>query len=399
MTNAFPIDLRPDYDAIVVGARCAGASTAMLLARAGLRVLAVDREPEGSDALSTHALMRGGALQLARWGLLHRLAAAGTPAIRTATFHYAGEALPLAVKPRDGVDALYAPRRTVLDPLLVEAARAAGAQVVHGVTLLDLVRDATGRVCGAVLAGAGPGAAATVRARLVIGADGLRSRVARLAGAPVARLGAAETGVVYGHWCGLPADGYHWYYAPGVSAGAIPTNAGRTCLFVAVPPRRLLAALPGGLPDLYRAVVAEAAPELAPALPDAHLDARLRAFPGARGVLRRAHGPGWALVGDAGFFRDPLTAHGITDALRDAELLARAVVAGGEAALDGYEAARDGVAHGILEVTDRIASFEWDLDEVRRQHQLLARHMAAEVDLLLGLGAAAAPPPGLARAG
>jgi 2-polyprenyl-6-methoxyphenol hydroxylase-like FAD-dependent oxidoreductase len=386
MTTRIPTTLRSRYDAIVVGARCGGASTAMLLARAGLSVLAVDRDREGSDTISTHALMRGGVVQLVRWGLIERIRAAGTPAIRAATFHYGDEAVAVPVKPRDGADALYAPRRTVLDPILVDAARAAGAEVVHGAALADLVRGASGRVEGAVIESL-DGSRARVAARIVIGADGLRSRVARLVGAPIEREGRHASGVVYGHWSSVNVDGYHWYYRPGVSAGAIPTSDGCTCAFVAVPPPRLLDALPGGVDALYREVMAEAAPELAAVLRSARLDAKLQPFPGTRGFMRRAWGPGWALVGDAGYFKDPITAHGITDALRDAELLARAVVRGTDGALADYQEARDTVALGLFEVTDRVASFEWDLDEAREQHRLLARHMASEVEMLAALGA------------
>jgi 2-polyprenyl-6-methoxyphenol hydroxylase-like FAD-dependent oxidoreductase len=392
--------LRSEYDAIVVGARVAGAATAMLLARAGLRVLVVDRAAADADTLSTHALMRAGVLQLRRWGLLEQVEAAATPAIRAATFHYADEELRVAVKPRDGVAALYAPRRTVLDPLLVRAAAAAGAQVVHGVAATALERDARGRVVGAVLAG--PDGQRTVLAPIVIGADGMRSRIAALAGAEVERRGRHATAVVYGHWSELPVEGYHWYYRPGVSAGAIPTNDGRTCLFVALPPSRFVEELPGGVPAIYRRVLAEAAPELAAALGRARLDGKLRPFPGVPGFLRRAFGPGWALVGDAGYFKDPLTAHGMTDAVRDAELLARAIVAGTDDALAGYQALRDEVSLGLFEVTDRIASFAWDLEEARGAHQALARHMAAEGELLLGLdrdGAARPAAPGRAAGG
>jgi menaquinone-9 beta-reductase len=376
--------LRSRYDAIVVGARAAGAATAMLLARAGLRVLAVDRGRLGDDTLSTHALMRGAVLQLHRWGLLRAVEAAGTPPIRLATFHYAEEEVAIPIKARDGIDALYAPRRTVLDPLLVRAAEAAGAQVVHGVTAVDLVRGAHGRVAGAVLTG--PGASLTrVEAPMVIGADGVRSPIARLAGAPVERAGRSATAVVYGHFTGLPLDGYHWYYRPGVSAGAIPTNDGRTCLFVALPPARFIGELAGGIEPMYRRVLAEAAPDMARAADGARLDAKLRPFPGTPGFLRRAWGPGWALVGDAGYFKDPLTAHGITDALRDAELLARAVVAGGDGALAAYQAARDEMSLGLFEATERIASFAWDLEQAKRDHYLIARHMAGEAEKLLAL--------------
>jgi 2-polyprenyl-6-methoxyphenol hydroxylase-like FAD-dependent oxidoreductase len=375
---------RARYDALVVGGRAAGAATAMLLARAGLSVLAVDRGRLGDDTLSTHALMRGAVLQLHRWGLLRALEAAGTPPIRSATFHYGEEDIPIPIKPRDGIDALYAPRRTVLDPLLVRAAAAAGAEVVHGVAAIDLVRDARGRVAGAVLAGA-DGSPTRVEADIVIGADGIRSPIARLVGAPVERAGRSATAVVYGHFAGLAQDGYHWYYRPGVSAGAIPTNDGRTCLFVALPPARFLDELPAGVDALYRRILAEAAPEVARAVARARLDAKLRSFPGTPGFLRRAWGPGWALVGDAGYFKDPLTAHGLTDALRDAELLSRAIVAGTDGALAAYQATRDEVSLGLFEVTDRIASFAWDLEQAKRDHHLLARHMAGEAEMLLAL--------------
>lgn len=381
--------IRARYDAVVVGARVAGAATAMLLARAGLDVLVVDRGEAGADTLSTHALMRGGVLQLRRWGLLGAIEAAGTPPVRTATFHYGDEEVPVPVKPKDGVDALYAPRRTVLDPLLVRAAREAGARVVHGVAATDLLRDEHGRVTG-VLVALPDGAAVPVRAGVVIGADGARSRVAALGGAEVLRAGRHATAVIYGHWEGLAVEGYHWHYRPGVSAGAIPTNDGRTCLFVALPPARFRRELGSGTEALYRRVLAEAAPDLAPALAGARLERKLRPFAGAPGFLRRAWGPGFALVGDAGYYKDPLTAHGITDALRDAELLARAVVAGTDGALAAYQAARDAASLGLFEVTDRIASFEWDLEEARRDHHVLARHMAAEVKLIRGLERAAA---------
>jgi flavin-dependent dehydrogenase len=376
----------------------------MLLARAGLRVLALDRGQPGTDTLSTHALMRGGVLQLHRWGLLGALEETATPAIRTATFHYGEEEVPVAIKPRDGVDALYAPRRTVLDPLLVRAATASGARVVHGATVVDLLRDGTGRVAGVLVVGP-DGRHARVEAPIVIGADGMHSRVAALAGAEVERAGAHATALVYGHLAGLEVDGYHWHYRPGVSAGVIPTNEGKTCVFVAMPPRRFHEARSGGVEALYRRVLDEAAPGLASALFRARLERKPAAFAGARGFFRRAWGPGWALVGDAGYFKDPLTAHGITDALRDAELLARAIADGSDGALAAYQARRDEVSLGLFEVTDRIASFEWDLDQARRDHHALARHMAAESEMLLSLDGApetardGAAPPQLARAG
>src|SRR3954463_6739390 len=170
-----PADLDLDREAdatdvIVVGARAAGAATAMLLARAGLDVLVVERSRYGTDTLSTHALMRAGVMQLHRWGLLDAIVAAGTPPVRTSTFTYAGDAMRVPVKPLGGVEALYAPRRTVLDPVLVDAARAAGAVVEYSTSVTSLTRDERGRVVG--VEGRDPmGRPVRHEARWVVGAD------------------------------------------------------------------------------------------------------------------------------------------------------------------------------------------------------------------------------------
>src|SRR5262245_52988386 len=125
----------PTHDVIVVGARVAGAATAMLLARQGLRVLLVDRDRYGTDTLSTHALMRGSVFLLSRWGLLDRLVEAGTPPVRQTRFDYGTDSVTVGIKPTRGVEALYAPRRTVLDRVLVDAAEAAGAEIRYGVSV------------------------------------------------------------------------------------------------------------------------------------------------------------------------------------------------------------------------------------------------------------------------
>jgi flavin-dependent dehydrogenase len=368
------------YDVFIVGARCAGAATAMLMARAGMRVLLVDRGSYGTDTISTHALMRGGVTQLHRWGILPHLQEAGTPAVRTTTFHYGDQEITVQIKASHGVDALYAPRRTLLDSTLVDAAWEAGAQVRHGYTLVRLVRRADGRVCGGVLLDAG-GAVTHVTAQLVIGADGAGSTVARLVGAETCHAARHGSAVVFGYFPDLDLEGYHWWYRPGLAAGAIPTNGGLHCVFVAMPPDRLRAAR--GAVDrraLFDAVLQEVDPTLAAAVESQIPDAPLSLFGGRKGFLKQAWGPGWSLVGDAGYFKDPLTAHGITDALRDAELLVNAILRG---ELADYAATRDALSLPLLRVTDAIASFDWSLDEVQGLHRALNQAMQLEVEYLL----------------
>ena len=367
------------YDVIIAGARCAGASTAMLLARQGLRVLVVDPAKRGSDTLSTHALMRGGVLQLHRWDVLDAIRSAGTPAIRTTTFHYGDEVIAIPIKERDGVDALYAPRRTVLDAALVDAAVAAGAEVAHGRSVVDLFADDDGRVRGARIASSDK-QAVDVAAGLVIGADGIRSRIARLLDVEVTHTVPHTTASIYGYWNELGLEGNHWYYELGAAVGSIPTNDGETCVFASVPQSRFEAERGNGLESLYGAILGEVSEDLSRRVAESEGPGKLRAFAGQTGFLRRAAGLGWALVGDAGYFRDPLTAHGITDALRDAEILARAVAEGTDQAVARYDEERYDRVRGFFEVTDKIASFDWDMDQVKEDHLVLAREMNGLVE-------------------
>src|SRR5215469_14202269 len=216
------------YDVVIAGARPAGAATAMLLARQGARVLLLDRSRYGTDTLSTHALMRGGVLQLHRWGLLPHVIAAGTPAVRSATFYLPGAVSTVEIKPRHGVEGLYAPRRTVLDAILVDAARSAGADVRFGTSV-----------------------------------TGLRSTVARCAGARATRIAPASSGLIYRYFRGVAAGGYHWYFTPGSAAGVIPTNDGLACVFAATSAERMRGELGGGTGAGLRRVLARAAPGLA----------------------------------------------------------------------------------------------------------------------------------------
>jgi flavin-dependent dehydrogenase len=327
---------------------------------------------------------------LARWGVLDRVIDAGTPPVRRATFYLGPDRVAIPIKPADGIDALYAPRRTVIDPILADAAVAAGAELRYGVTVTGLRRDRTGRVTG--IAGHNRlGGRFTARARLTVGADGMGSRVAQWVDAPAARVGASASGVAYSYWT-VPTEGYEWFFRPGVAAGAIPTNHRQACVFVATTRDRFRREIARDTDAGFRHLLAEAAPELIDRLRGAAPDVPLRRFSGRPGHLRRASGPGWALVGDAGYFKDPITSHGITDALRDAELLARAVIAAisGEGdegkLLAGYQAIRDRLSLPLFTLTDAIAAYSWDAAQVGALLRQLSAVMGDEVDAVRALG-------------
>jgi len=375
--------IEPHYDAVIVGARCAGAATGLLLARSGAKVLVVDRQAYGSDTMSTHALMRGAVVQLKRWGLIPEITAADTPAIRSTTFHYGGEAVCVAIKAEYGVECLFAPRRTVLDRLLVDAARNVGAEVRHGVVLSELQFALNGRIVGVTLKDAS-GSCMTVRTDIVIGADGKQSTVAQLVNARTYVEGCHASGIVFGYFQNLTRDGSHWHFAKNVAAGVIPTNSGH-CVFAAVSAPRFFATFRRDVMRGFLEVLEWSCPGLRADVERGTLVGRLRGFGGAPGYLRECHGPGWALVGDAGYFKDPLTAHGITDAFRDAELLSRAIADGSARALEAYQRERDALSLPLFHITDAIAAFSWNLDEINALHVQLSNVMNAEASYVAGL--------------
>ncbi|MFC6155080.1 NAD(P)/FAD-dependent oxidoreductase [Kribbella jiaozuonensis] len=357
------------YDVLVVGGRVAGASTAMLLARAGARVALVERSAYGSDTVSTHGLMRTGVMQLSRWGLLDRLT--GTPPIRCTTFHYSDrepEQVPIR--------ALYAPRRHLLDRVLVDAAAEAGAEVRHGVAVTSLLRDDGGRVTGVRTRDG-----SELTAGITIGADGIRSTIASATGAPVVRRGRSRSAVLYRYYAGVESTGYEWAYAPGRGAGLLPTTDGATCVFVATTPARMRSLRRGGTEQAFTTLLADMAPSLTDLLSPATPVDRMHGWAGAAGFFRQAWGPGWALVGDAGYYKDPITTHGMTDALRDAELLSDALTGAGpeSAALAKYQATRDELSTALFEVTESVASYAWSLDELRVLLRKVSSAMKAEV--------------------
>jgi 2-polyprenyl-6-methoxyphenol hydroxylase-like FAD-dependent oxidoreductase len=375
------------YDVVVVGGRVAGASTAMLLARAGVRVALVDRAAYGSDTVSTHGLMRAGVLQLSRWGLLDDVVRAGTPPIGRTLFHYAdSEPEQVSIRSTPGVDALYAPRRVVLDRILVDSAAAAGADVHHDTAMTALLRD-NGRVRGIRVLDHN-GSALELRARITVGADGLRSTVANLTDAPVVRRGRTRSAFLYRYYADLRPVGYELAYAVGSAAGFIPTNDHLTCVFVGSTPDRLRALRRDGSEYAFTALLSRTAPALADRVAQARQVGGMRGWAGVAGFVRRSWGLGWALVGDAGYYKDPITMHGITDGLRDAEFLTGEILTAlsgsvpEPVALARYQATRDRLSHRLFDATEALASYDWDLDQVRPLLRQVSSAMSDEVDAL-----------------
>lgn len=316
---------RVRYDVAIVGARAAGAATALLLARQGHDVIVLDRALLPSDTLSTHSISRSGVVQLHRWGLLDEVVASGAPPIRRVTFHTPDGSTAREVKDRSGVDYLVAPRRRALDTIVARAAADAGADLRLGTTVTGVVRDAGGRVTG--VRAVGPDGPLLVDARVVVGADGLRSGVARAVGAPVVDERPPGSSTFYAYYGGVAWDGIEFFLRPGSLAGVFPTHGGEACIWVCVPPAVALAARrrAGSVESAFGELLAEAAPELAARLAGATRSEPVRGMARLPNQARQAWGPGWALVGDALYHRDAITGHGISDAYRDAEALATAL--------------------------------------------------------------------------
>jgi len=322
------------YDAIVIGARCGGASTAMLLARRGHRVLLVDRAVFPSDIPHGHLIHRGGPARLASWGLLERVIATGCPPITAMSSDVGEFALSATDLSVDGVPVAVGPRRTALDRVLVDAAVEAGVELRAGFSVESLTMDGD-RVTGIRGGDRRTGTSVAERATLTIGADGRNSHVARAVAAPEYEQEPSLTCWYFSYWSDVPGDALELHDRHGRVIFGFPTNDGLFAVFVAWPiselsvvradiERQFLAAL-DGVPPLGDRVRA---------------GRRADRFYGAtdlRNFLRKPFGPGWALVGDAGCHKDPYLALGITDAFRDAELLANAVHEGlsGRSSIDG----------------------------------------------------------------
>ena len=380
------------FDAIVVGARCAGSATAMLLARKGHRVLLVDRAHFPSDTVSTHLIHAPGVAALKRWGLLDELKATGCPAITTYSFDFGPIVLRGTPPPSEGTQVAMCPRRTVLDKLLLDAAAAAGAEVREGFPVHDLLIE-DDRVVG--IRGGDASARSTLRADIVVGADGAHSRVARLAAAASYRDAPMLSVGYYAYWSGFPVQDAGWVVRPGRGYGAFPTHDGLTMALAAWPAAELASVKQDVQGNYLQAVKGVYGERLA----DARREERVVGS-GVSNHFRKPYGPGWALVGDAGFLLDPVTAQGITDAFLDAELCADAIHAHAtgsrryDEAMADYQRCRDARVSPMYDLTAQLASLK---PPPPRFQQLVATIAGQQegMDAFAGVFAGTVPPAGV----
>ena len=347
------------HDVIVVGARCAGAPTAMLLARQGYDVLLVDRATFPSDTLSTLVIHAAGVSALRRWGLLDEIVATGCPPIETYTFDFGPFVISGAPRPVDGLTTAYAPRRTLLDTILVEAAEQAGVDVRTGYSVEEVMIE-NGTVVG--IRGHRDGEPSVVeRSRVVVGADGWNSMVARAVNAVEYNTKPVLENAFYTFWRDLPVDGFLTMIRGDRGIAAIPTNDDLTLVLTGCPFAQA-SSFRGDVEGNYMRTI-DLVPEFAERIKAA---TRVERFTGG-GVpnfFRVPFGPGWSLVGDAGYTKDPITAQGISDAFRNAERCATALheALSGERpyddAMGDYQRQRDDASMPVYEFTTQMAKLE-----------------------------------------
>lgn len=310
------------YDVIIVGARAAGAPLALRLAKGRLRVLAVDRGSFPSDVLSTHMLTGDSVERLDNWGVLDEILRSDLPALRQILMGVDGFTVNVhaELNPYPAI----APRRSVLDTVLVDAARDAGAEVREGFTVQSLICE-DGRIAG--IAGRNRSGAETIeRARLVVGADGRHSFVARQVDAAKYNERPVRAITYFAYYKDWDSAAMETYVQDGIATYAFPTNWGLACLGGYWP-----AAMLDEVRAAPEAAIASAFagnPLMAERFSRAHRVERIQGSTGTAAYYRKSSGPGWALVGDAAYLKDPILASGIADAFRDADYTADAILAG-----------------------------------------------------------------------
>ncbi|HET6868868.1 MAG TPA: NAD(P)/FAD-dependent oxidoreductase [Solirubrobacteraceae bacterium] len=348
------------YDVIVIGARCAGAPTAMLLARRGYRVLLLDKAAFPSDAMSTHVVHPPGVAALRRWGLLDQLVETGCPPIEDYSLDLGPVTIAGSPQPVDGVSVAYCPRRTVLDGLLVDAAVEAGVEVRQGFVVEAILVDDAGRVTG-IRGRSSAGGAVTDHASLVVGADGRHSLLARTVKPEQYHERPSRMAMYYAYWSGLEVSTFATTVRADRRRGwaAAPTHDGLTVLGFGWPIEEFHRNRRDVESNFYAAIELDF--EFAERVHAATRESRFVGTAELGGYFRKPFGPGWALVGDAGYHKNPITAMGISDAFRDADLVSIAIDQAlthrrpyGEAMSD-YQQQRDRQVAAIYEFTDESA--------------------------------------------
>ncbi|MFI1368357.1 NAD(P)/FAD-dependent oxidoreductase [Streptomyces griseochromogenes] len=345
------------YDVIVIGARCAGSPTAMLFARQGYRVLLLEKARFPQDTLSSHYIHTEGVALLKRWGLLDALRDAGCRPIDHQSYEAPGVRIDGFSLPIDGQRTTYAPRRYVLDPILAGGAVAAGVEFRESCAVNDLVFEGD-RVVGVRYTTPG-GAEATDRARLVVGADGMRSLVARKTGAPNVIEHPRMTCTYYSYWAGVPAH-FELYERQGRWIGVIPTNDDLT-LLMAYFPQDEFSEIRKAVEPAYLDAFRTTAPELYERMSAGERVEQLYGTGHQENYFRKAFGPGWALVGDAVNHKDSITARGITEAFVQAQ------------SLTGHIGER---LHDDAALEDALRRYEDDLDDDALSHYQGALNVA-----------------------
>jgi 2-polyprenyl-6-methoxyphenol hydroxylase-like FAD-dependent oxidoreductase len=353
-------DVTQSFDAIVVGARCGGAPTAMLLARKGYRVLLVDRATFPSDTVSTHFVHAPGVAALERWGLHDALAASGCPPVSLYSFDFGPFTIAGSPRPIDGVDVAYCPRRTVLDTLLVHAAADAGVEVREAFTVEQVLSE-DGTVIG-IRGKERGGSAVTELAKVVIGADGRNSSVAKAVQPEQYNEKPAVSPAFYSYWSGVGSSGFEVAVRDRCGMAAFPTHEDLTLVIVGLPEDEFNAARGDVEPTFLRTV--DMAPALGERVRSGTREDRFHTATDLAGYFRKPYGSGWALVGDAGYHLHPITAQGITDAFLDAERVSDALDAAFtqsstfDDAMAEYQTSRDEHAMAMYEMTFEFAQID-----------------------------------------
>lgn len=313
------------YDAVVVGARVGGTTVATRLAKAGWRVLLVDRDRFPSDTISTHQIFPNGVQVLEELGALNRLRAAHDVRPLQYSWRVIGHAVAGSFSPVGGHDRMYSVRRTALDAVLMETAVAAGVELRTGVTVQGLVGAGT---AGDPARGVVLGDGSTVEAPWVIGADGRTSTVARRLDLAATDPQRGNLAMLFAYWTGLPDS--DWCQIDVQNQAALmsaPCEDGAHLLAVSGPPE-----ITRGSAEDRQAAYLDALHHFPAVLNPRLLDHATQVAPVVsvpetmmRGFRRTATGPGWALVGDAGHHKDSITARGISDAFHQAEILVRRI--------------------------------------------------------------------------